>query len=274
MRKILGLLGIVFLFCCLFVPLVSGLTDVIGNSASSSAYSSKSDNTVYGSVFVTSGLVAGNYSVTVGHAYIRAAVYAANIKMLLLDEDLDIFATSDVVNLAVGTAAWVSFTFSGDTTFDSVANDNITIALISDQGFRMYHVGTSTSVTDGSNSYDSPVDPHDATLSSGGTWCLYLDVVSPPVAPTATPTPTSAPSDSGDATLEYWGGVISDWIFPMLLVLVPAFLGLKFLGQTGFIIGLNIGVIIGYAAIPLVIGLWAVILVGLMDVVFIYMTRS
>lgn len=93
-----------------------------------------------------------------------------------------------------------------------------------------------------------------------------------------TPTPTPAPTSSstGDADMEALTAAILPWLVPLLVCLIPALLGYKFVGELGFFIGLNVGVILAYvtlASTAFAFPLWGIILVGVMDVAVVLMRR-
>lgn len=92
------------------------------------------------------------------------------------------------------------------------------------------------------------------------------------------PTPTPYPSGSGssDTTIQELTDIILPWLVPLLICLIPALLGYKFVGELGFFIGLNVGCILAYvtlASTAYAFPLWGIILVGVMDVAVVLMRR-
>lgn len=282
MRKFTCLVAVGILVCLVFLPMVSASVSLVASSTDSYSFSDVFLNALHPTA------VAGRYSGAVSRvipsteyfpvAYqvnmTKTGVPNAALRGVLLDSS---FAELGVSNMTIdsttltGTSTAFNFTFTGDVQFNTGTTYYVGVivesAVLIDESNRVnIHSGFV---------YNANTKSYLGT--SGGAWIndyvIYMSLFGETTGVGATPTPAPTSSDSGDATLAYWANIIMPWLVPMLLVLVPAFLGLKFLGQLGFYVGLNIGVVITYFMLPTYNLLWAVLLMGVMDLVIVFYKR-
>lgn len=289
MRKFIGLISVGFLVCLVFLPLVSA--SVIESNSGT---------------FTTHGLIQAEHPTTnpavssafgqVFNASVAEYVYNVTVRMEKSSGSVDanftvalcsvqgisgsrypnaVLETSDVLdssNLAL-TYNDFTFNFSGTTL----------LAQYSMYGFYVY---SDDAVTLSAANY---VMCGQSGLTNAGSNVFYyhngwevvgalemIFTINGEVgAGSPTPTPTPAPSSSagdGDATLEYWSGKLMPWLAYAVILLIPAFLGLKFLGQMGFIVGLNIGAFLIYLVFPEM--LWIMLVFGILDLMVVFYLRG
>lgn len=100
---------------------------------------------------------------------------------------------------------------------------------------------------------------------------FYAYVLTGSYVPTTGPNPTQQPDED---SVTFYTNLLMPIMIPLLIILVCACLGAYFMGKWGFFLGLNVGVIITYVALPYWMPLWGVVLIGVADVLVLLMTRG
>lgn len=298
-KKILSILVVCFLFASLFVPLVSASPNVpsqfITGCTSSDTVkavqpSSSSFNSAVGQSFTSD---ATSYVTNVKFYLAKVGSPDGNLKAVIYALDgattpgvdglpsSTIIEESAVVSASTlyGTYSTITFTFMGSTQIS--AGSNYTVALVCDSAtfdssnyVRMAVRATNYNSTMNFNYYQSST--WFATTAYELYYIINGDTVSSGVTPT--PTPTAAPTtpSTGDADMEALVAAILPWLVPLLICLIPALLAYKFVGELGFFIGLNVGVVLAKVTLEgttYAFPLWGIILVGVMDVAVVLMRR-
>lgn len=295
MRKIFALIGLVALVALVFVPLGCGQTfvtiydsDQVGHTYwESLGYVHPSAvSTISGVASSFTAELSGNvtsvnvYLKKVGSptGYLRMGLATVSGTVALDNALPDSFlanSTNDVdVSSLSTTGAHYTFTFAGTTALTAGTDYVFYLTCLNGtyDGATNY-VRWSRQNIEGI--YDTAAHYHNSGWHVLATdYSMDLEVYG--LYDGATPTPTPASGSGGDAEMDALVNAILPWLVPLLICLIPALLGYKFVGELGFFIGLNVGCILAYvtlAGTAYAFPLWGIILVGVMDVAVVLMRR-
>lgn len=294
MRKIFALIGLVALVALVFVPLGCGQTFVtiydsnqVGHTSwESFGYlhpSAVSTKSAQASCFVadaTGNVTSVNlYMKRVGTpvGYLRASLAAVSGSVSSDTALPSTFLANSTNDIDMGglslTGDHITFTFAGTTELTEGTEYAFYVFVLNTTYVSGEYVQWSRQSVDAA--LDTASHYHNSGWNALDTdYSMDLEVYG--VYSGATPTPAPTAAGTGDADIENLTAIILPWLVPLLICLIPALLGYKFVGELGFFIGLNVGCILAYvtlAGTTYAFPLWGIILVGVMDVAVVLMRR-
>lgn len=174
---------------------------------------------------------------------------------------------------------WYTFTFDGQ--FRMLAGYNYTVYAQVVQATNVaqaQYIYSETTSTAGVNAFTYHNSGWDLGVV-GGTGYISMQIYgtsSPTATATPVPTPTIAnpTPGAGEDSVSFYTNLLMPVAVPLLIILICACLGAYFMGKWGFFLGLNVGVILTYVALPYWMPLWGVVLIGVADVLVLLMTRG
>lgn len=290
MKKILSVLAIVFLLASLLIPLVSA-TEVImfestptgttshlynlhptggsGDSAAAQVFNSSATGYLTSAKFYMARAGSPQGELT---CYLMGVTGTVGVDAT---PNATIFAESNTVSMADVSTSYTDYMLIFNGTYQLTQYKEYAIVL----------AVTDNTACDGSNEvrvgYGTGTSATNRAHYNTAAWIVattdYRVRVAGDTSSGVTPTPTPASTAStGDADMEALTDAILPFLVPLLICLIPALLGYKFVGEFGFFIGLNVGCILAYvtlASTAYAFPLWGIILVGVMDVAVVLMRR-
>lgn len=287
MKKILSIIGIIALISLIFVPIAAsapvnlfnggGVGDEHGGIRANDNSTALANQVV--ALFTSQD---NGYLTTITLPMQKVGAANATVRGVLYNSTLGLLATSiTTINASELTTSFTDITFQFNQTYALVDSVNYYAGVEVIDGTldaTTNYIEVSMDNTDFSN---TNLYAYPCRYTADNTWyysyhtLVDLVVNGEDVSAGGTPAPTEPPGN-GDEDIENLTAIILPWLVPLLICLIPALLGYKFVGELGFFIGLNVGCILAYVTLmgtAYAFPLWGIILVGVMDVAVVIMRR-